>query len=279
MGTNIYFSALSLLFCASVSAQQVQTSPDQKLLEAAAKGDLNGLRLALASGANPNAKDETGKTALVLVNKGGLLFTTVTIEEEIRDRLLGTELLVRKGAKVDVSREEYFPFHIVANALHQGKYELAEYFVSKGGAASSINIWSLARRPRIPLAQPSAVRRKLFEKVLAKTPKVQKSNPLETAAASDDAIFFTQRLLEAGFEPNRRSVSGGTPLIEAITHKREDVVALLIKFKVDVNQQYRSYQHAYASSQKVWEGKSPLQIAQAKNLPKIVELLKKAGAE
>ena len=52
----------------------------------------------------------------------------------------------------------------------------------------------------------------------------------------------------------------------------------MIKFKADVNQQYKGPKSAYATMQTRWEGKSPLQVAQEANLPKIVDLLKKAGA-
>jgi ankyrin repeat protein len=273
-----FVSALSLLTYAGACAQSVQQSPDQRLISAAQQGDVKEMREALAAGANPNVKDEKGKAAIELVSLDAHIYDRAKTRAEIDARLLGVEILVRRGAKIKVNLEEYFPIEIVNNAIYEGRYDLAQYLVEKGGHPSALNVWSLVRTPRFPTSNPNTIRRKLFEKALAKTFRIQKANPLVYAVSSDDAFYFTRRLLEAGFEPNRRSIVGGTPLLAAIAAKRADIVELLIKYKADVNQQYKAPKSSYATIERLWEGKSPLQVAQEANLPKIVDLLKKAGA-
>lgn len=49
---------------AQVAAEQEQMTPDQQLLHAAENGDLNSVTAALARGANRNAQDNNGQTAL-----------------------------------------------------------------------------------------------------------------------------------------------------------------------------------------------------------------------
>jgi uncharacterized protein len=266
--------ALSLAF-----AGQTPTTPDVRLLEAAARGDLKDIRAALAAGANANARDKDGKTVLEIVSYGGLIYDHARTTEEIDARLRSVKLLVERGAKITGTTDEHFPFYLVHSAFYEGRYALAEFLLARGGDPSALNLWYVMRQPRFPVKKPHALRRRLFEQALARAEKSPKSQPLVEAAVSDDGVYFTRRLLEAGYNPNVRDYLGMTPLLTAINKDRPEIVALLLKYQADVNQKYEKPASPYVVFVGAIENKTPLRIARERNRTKIVTLLEKAGAK
>ena len=189
--------------------------------------------------------------------------------------------LLKRGANPGVNAEAYFPFHIVDSALLEGRYALAQRLVERGGDAKGLNVWNLMRNPRYPPAKPNRLRRGLFVKALTEvtcSPGPVQIRPLAAAAASDDALFFTRRLLAAGYSANEASDMGVTPLLAAIIAGRADVVALLLEHGADPNARYQPPITAYPVHEPALRDKTPLSLARERKLPVIVSLLKKAGA-
>ena len=135
------------------------TSPDVKdtdgftpLMNAAKNGDLDGSQRAIASGANVNATNETGVSALYIA--AGLGHKEVT------------KLLIEKGANVNAKTGGGFT--PLMQAALTGQVEIARMLLDAGADAT---VTDIANKNAVDYAPPD--RKKEFSEIL----KVSAANP------------------------------------------------------------------------------------------------------
>jgi hypothetical protein len=204
--------------------------PDINIQIAAKRGNIEAVRLHLATGTDVNTKLERGGTALHnAVAKGhrGIV-----------------ELLIAEGADVN-ALSKGTPLH---NAVYYGQKEMAELLISKGAKVNERNYRGetpLDYYATLPVPAGNDNKafdqlRKLLRKNGGKTAeelgKYEKAKLSIHAAIGLGNIAAVKQHLAAGADVNAKDEDGRTPLLNALSGPKE-IIELLIAKGADVNAQ------------------------------------------
>jgi len=170
--------------------------------------------------------------------------------------------LLDAGANVNVA-DEYGNTPLIWAAVAM-KRTTARLLLDRGAKIMSRSIdGATALYCAATQGDPSLIQMLLARGAQVNVPGIGGESPLAKAVSSRK-IISVRLLLNSGAEVNARSADGGTPLSRAVVVGRADCVKLLLARGAQVNTKDN-------------EGDTPLILAQGN--PKIVTLLKKAGAK
>ena len=136
-------SAVLAIVTASVTTAQ-STTADRDLLVAAERGDADATRAALATGANPNARDGAQRTALIITGENGAvavarLLIAARADVNIRDNR-AYDALTQAAARGDVTliTSPYRGTALIA-AAHHGHVEAIRLLLAKKPPIDHVN--------------------------------------------------------------------------------------------------------------------------------------------
>jgi ankyrin repeat protein len=172
---------------------------NQEIIVAAEAGDLEGVKKALAAGANPSAMGP---------NSGALHCAAFNGHEAV------LSLLLENGAELDVKdTQSYYPIHL---AVSRGHVTIATQLVEAGA-----NIEVLTSQNGTPLHIAAASNHAVVIPILIKgganleAKDVNGLTPL-AAAASLGNLEVVRLLIDAGADVNTKDIGADTPLIKAL---------------------------------------------------------------
>ena len=267
-------------FCTSSSMEQNCSSIHEAILD----GDLDCAEKLLEMGADPNAKDELGRTPLHLAAQFGYLGLVKLLLDSgadpnvrndrdgktalhyavVRDNFM-VVLLLEAGADPDIADDSgETPLH---TAAYVGNYEAVKLFLNyrvslelkdeyfgrtalhwaaKGCHANVV--WLLLLRGADPNARDGKGR-----------------TPLHLAVQTKPCVDVAKILLEAGADPNAQDVYGKTPLHYAVMHDNPRIVSLFLKYGADPTIRDAS-------------GLTPLDLAKSRGKAKAAKVIAKAAS-
>ncbi len=196
------------------AAAKHQDRPNESLQRAAAKGDIEQVRLLISKGADVNARDEKGMTPLYYAARYG--------RKEV------AELLISKGADVNVKEDRWggTPLSWTAMGDHR---DLAELLIANGANVNSKGHYGWT--PLHDAAWGGA--RHVADLLLAKKADISAqaekwaATPLH-AAAYQGHKDVAELLIAKGADVNTKGIEGYTPLQRAASKGHRDVVELLL---------------------------------------------------
>ncbi len=213
-------------------------------------GNLDIIKLLLVNGADINAKDTNGRTALIIAAITG-------------DRAI-TELLLNKGA--NANDKDKNGNTALMTTVNNGQREMSELLLAKG---ANVNDQTTSGITALMIAAQKGYREEI-ELLLRKGADV---NAKDTAGRTalmfnigDNKLDIVELLLANGADVNAKRTDGGTALFFASYQGNADLVKLLLSKGADVNIKDNN-------------GITPLEVATQKGKTDVVELLKKAGAK
>ncbi len=243
--TATLISLLLLLGFGSLTA----AGSGKDLIAAATRGDRGAVQRLLDKGADVNAKDGKGQTALY--------FAALSGHKEVAELLIVNKADINAGANDGVT-----PLQIAVAAGHR---EVAELLIAKG---ADVNAKARSGFTALSFAA-SLGRKELAELLIAKGADVDAKDgnitPLYLAAASGHRDV-AELLIAKGADVNAKDSTGLTLLQAAASNGERDVAELLIANKADVN--------AVTN-----DGVTPLQTAVAAGHREVAELLIAKGAD
>jgi len=205
---------------------------DWNLVEAVLRGDHGNVLMLLNRGADPDAADEGGMTALMHAAESG--------------DLKMMQLLVLNGADPDLTRMERTTPLMIA-VLNQ-QFEAAHYLLQKGADPDARDDYAAT-----PLLYAAAVNDYqiadllLFYGASDTIGDRAGNNPLMTAVFFNH-IETADVLLQNDLDPDTRDLMGNTPLMIASQQGNTDMVSLLLEYDAEmeaVNQEnYTALAHA-----------------------------------
>jgi len=225
----------------TVVTSVVDETPTKSLREAANDGDIEQVKLHLATGTDINAKDQAGWTALhhaaskghmevakLLISKGADVNErtsdwTSALHSAVRAGFRDiVEFLIEKGADVNAKNDnDRVPLH---EAVLTGQEEMVKLLIAKGADVDS------GRRSPMVIAMDSD-RKDSVELLASKSTDI---SPLHLAIYMKDEVK-AKSLIEAGADVNKKLSDQTAPLHMAIRADLLDVVRLLIQKGADVN--------------------------------------------
>ena len=277
----------------TLATSEAVNTPDNHgttpLMYAAAAGSTEAMKLLLDRGANPNAKNAFGATALMWAS-GDI--------DKVR-------LLLSKGANVN-ARSDFGRTPLMLAALHDGSFEIAKLLIDKGADVSACDktkfcVLEAAAQGndtstvRLILARGGDVKAKsettrtdnpaaFGSHTIPKMAKAQRGDTGVTAlmiAASNGNVETTKLLLAKGSDVNAvtvesfQTVKNGpialgrfTPLLSALPYGPPELVKVLLDAGADVNARDT-------------RGMTPLMLAIATDRPdtRIMRLLRAKGGD
>jgi ankyrin repeat protein len=223
--------------------------PEQVLLDAAEKGDLTTVKLALRNGARINTKDNKGKTALWIAASHGYVNVF--------------RYLVKKKADINMADSKcWTPLMIASKYGHSSiAFELASILKAdlnaKAKTGSTALIIAISNKQRD------------IAKMLIKEGANLDARDFQTTAlgyaVDEQDEELIKLLINAGADVDSRNTGNMTPLMWTIYHGNLDMVKLLVSAGADVN----------AKNGDV----SVLKTAYIPGDKKIIRFLKKHGAK
>lgn len=226
-----------------------------QMIREASAGTLNrdSLSRYLKRGANINARDENGETAL--------------IEAALNDKLDIVELLLNEGADINAKDVEGdTPLSVVAAS--NGPKALVDLLVARGATVDSRDM--IGNTPLFHAASEDHLDMvKLLESHGAEldTKNDLGQTPLR-AAAEHGYIDVVTHLIDSGVDVNSEDEVGNTPLIVASERGYKNIAEMLLQAGAQVNQRNKAGETALFYANKNFKQDSP-----------IVVLLKKATRE
>jgi ankyrin repeat protein len=246
----------------SISAVMAAERPsDIALFRAIESNDLSAMKEALRSGAQVNAKDQTGATPLMRASVYG---TTDSMK-----------LLLARGADPNIPNN----FGGTALMWSAGNLEKVRLLL---GAKADVNVKSNSGRTPLTVAASHAGNVETVKLLLAKGADVKASPDgvggavYSAANAGDESILRV--LLAAGGDPNDRNPFDISALIAACQFGRIEPVQLLLDAGANVNHQSGRRPLSKAGLQELGELTALLVAAPTGN-PKLVKMLLDRGAD
>ncbi len=245
----------------------------------AALGSVEGVKSALAAGADVNHCDEDGDTALLKAVRNGhvncvkFLVHKGAVDDRVNDLLLehaekgfveGVKLTLIAKADAnhvgDVSKDTP-----LMRAVRQGHENCVDLLLEAGA-----DVNAGYRCPPLALAAMKGGKDcvDLLLKAGADVNRAEKNGrtPIVTAAINGDKDC-ADLLLKAGADVNQSGKYGWTPLVAAVLNKSKDCADLLLKAGADVNQLAEGFY-----------GRTPLEEAEMNGRMDCVDMLLKSGA-
>lgn len=201
---------------ASEAVPRLATALDRDLLQAAARGDAVALKAALAQGAQANAVDELGRTALLLVAGTG--------------DLESARLLLRAGAEPD-GRDG--PLTPLGAAALRGHAPMVRLLLARGARVDAAAPQGLTPLQHAVKLNHLAVAELLLKAGASTTVLDRSGEGLLVNAISADRPDMLALLLRHGLNPNRPDADGLSALYWARQLQREHLVPLLTQAGAD----------------------------------------------
>lgn len=202
-------SSIFALFVFVLAAQgtpaEENAENNARLISAAVRNDLNGVKQALTAGADMNARSGAGATALMILTH--------------HENLDGVRFLAERGA--DVNAQDSIGYRAVTlAAIEKPNPDLLRYLISKGARVDAL--W---KQERTLLMQ--AVARAGVAELMADQKPWQK------------LVEVIRILVNSNVPVNARDTGGiyggYTALMYAASHERPDIAAMLLAKGADVN--------------------------------------------
>ncbi|HNG94299.1 MAG TPA: ankyrin repeat domain-containing protein [Acidobacteriota bacterium] len=179
-------------------------STNPVLLETVKQGDLNMVRLLIENGANVNATDSLGVTALMHAAN--------------MDRVDIASLLIEKGANVNVKTKSGWP--ILAGIAEKGpSTEIVRLLLEKGANVNEIapqGATALLQNLRSNRQTMAVLQLMLDKGANVNAADIGGTTPLHRAAFHPNGEEFVKLLLDRNANPNLKNNAGQTPLTIAI---------------------------------------------------------------
>ncbi|MEM8557437.1 MAG: ankyrin repeat domain-containing protein [Bacteroidota bacterium] len=296
-----FLAAVAALPAGAQKKSAAPVAPPPPLVEAVQRGDRDAVQAALGRGADIEAADARGATALLwaalqgddalvrlLLDAGADLQPPGAIVPDpsrssyygsplaaaiARDHLDVLRLLVEEGG-ADVNQPEWnpeaqaytgwTPLHYAA-AL--GQVDALAYLLARGADAEVVDRFGLTPLARAVSSGMDATVRGLLDAGADFTVTDSEGTPLLVSAAAEGHRGTTLLLLDAGADPNGASPDGFTPLHMAALNGWTAVVERLLDAGADVEAPEPS------------EGATPLMVALVKNEVETFERLMARGAD
>jgi len=222
--------------------------PDAPLIQAAARGHVEGVKVLLDNGINVNSQGPGKTTALIEAVDG--------------ERVEVVELLLDRGANVNAANSRKITPILIASA--QGNDEMAGYLLDRGANANAVG-------PGGTTALIEAIdggHNAIVELLINRGANVNHADdrdaaPLHLAAAAG-RVSIAELLLATGANLNARGPGGDTPLILAVQENHGQVVRILLEAGADPNARGRN-------------GRTALGVAAAEGREQMLHLFGKDG--
>jgi len=230
------------------AAVSPETETTSSLHEAIVAGDIDEIKRLIDEGADVNAKDESGYTALyyaiwnedkalieLLVSKGADV--NLTAEEDypplyyavMNNDFDSVELLLAKGAKFDV--KTFDGSTIFYHAAWMGNREIVKFFVTKGADVSTFHLAAC-------IGDLDRVKNFIEQGTAIDTKDEHDWTALHWAASMGD-VETSDFLIAKGADVQARMPYGSTPLHQAALSGNLKLIELLIAKGADVNSENR----------------------------------------
>ena len=231
----------------SKSATEGGDKPTKTLHEAAAAGDIEQVKLLISKGADVDAKDKLGRTALHCASEKGhaevaKLLISQGADVNAMDRNLAkplhyavmrgekqtVELLLSKGADINAkNRDGRTPLFEAMKSSAAGRKEVVELLASKGAKVPALHLAAY-------MGDIEKVRKCLQDGIDINSQENFCCTALHAAANSGkkDIVEF---LISKGAMVDAKDALGVTPLYYAAMHNYEDIADLLLAKGADVN--------------------------------------------
>ena len=245
---------LTALVTGTVNAQ----SPPTNLGIAAQAGDLEQVSALLEQGADVNAKDREGRTALILLT--GYPRTDPHGMEAV------ATLLLERGADVNAKDNEGRTALILAARFARNTEDVVTLLLEQGADVNATDNDGVSALWNAASGGNEAVVPLLLERGADVNARTYLGGTALARAALRGREGIVSLLLDAGADVNARDHDGETPLMKAASWGFEAVVEFLLERGADVNAQDD-------------QNKTALMWAAEGGNQKVVELLRAAGAE
>lgn len=236
----------------SSGATKQDNSPQniELLIKSVKNSDAVTVKRLLSAGVNPNVKDSSGVTPLMIASIRG-------------DQAIAV-MLLDVGAEVNATDD--IGDTALVNAIRFSEKAIIELLLGRG-AELSFKAHTTGYTILHLMADDPEMDTDIVKLLLDRSPNVdvkdnQGETPLKLAAARNN-LYFLEALINRGADVNAKSNNGGTPLMSAIGSAR--AMKLLIEHGADVNA-------------KNSDGWTPLELALLDGCPEIIRLLVRVGA-
>ena len=225
---------IAILFCTGCLLPAYAGELDDNLLKQSEAGNQQEIRKLLEQGAQVDASNPKGSTALMLAANNG--------------HLQAVKLLLSKGADVNAANENGSTALMVAS--YKGKLEIAKLLLSKGasvyaGTDGGVTALSAAKEAN----HKDVV--KVLELYGARRAETEPEGQLIAEASAGNAEQV-KKLLDSGVSPNISDPQGWTPIIHAAGRGQIGVVQLLLDRGAEVNARTGSGRYSPHGRQLRW---------------------------
>ncbi len=231
---------------------------NQKLFEAASRGDIEGIKLALAEGAKLEAQDELDFTALTLATRDGHIHAVLCLLEQ--------------GALVSSTTLIVADKSVYSNSWLLGLLQLAQMrqVKPKTDKHSKPDAQLLRAAHKGSLGS--------LNRAIKAGANVNVSDDQDTSAlrwaARGGHREAVETLLNAGADINQHSFAGWTALMEAVVSGSEEILVMLIERGADLNTK------TFANASALYFARDIVQYSTDKERARrIMTLLEEHGAE